>query len=245
MEEGAKKRLVGAAVVVALLVIFLPMFLEEDTRTPVSEPEMSIPPRPDIDRGREDTLSTAPVEPPESPFPEQAEPISRKSPPPQELAPPPLFDAPATAEPEIESEPEATPDFELMPEPEPATEPPAESATASVKESRPAHEPKPAPKPPSVSKPSPAPAASAKPAPTGSSSWIIQVASLQERKHAYALVQKLRAKGFPAYIQEAHVKQKLWHRVRVGPEKDRKQVESMAASIKDLTGLNGQIQRFP
>lgn len=71
------------------------------------------------------------------------------------------------------------------------------------------------------------------------------MASLQQHERAYSLVQDLRAKGFPAYIEEAEVRQKLWHRVRVGPEVGRKRIESMAASLEKKTGLKVQIQRYP
>jgi len=71
------------------------------------------------------------------------------------------------------------------------------------------------------------------------------VASLRDRARASALVQELRAKGFPAYMEEAEVKQKLWHRVRIGPEAERKQIESIAASLQAKTGMKGQVQRYP
>jgi cell division septation protein DedD len=41
------------------------------------------------------------------------------------------------------------------------------------------------------------------------------------------------------------VRGKLWYRVRVGPEIDRKRIESMAASLVAQTGLKVQIQRYP
>jgi len=147
--------------------------------------------------------------------------------------------APAAAEPEL------PPEYEIVPEPEPEPE----SAPALVEKhleekktaSKPAPKSKPAPAPKAGTSRSPVPAqASAK-----LSSWVIQVASLRDRKRAYSLVQDLRTKGFPAYMEEAEVKQKLWHRVRIGPEAERKQIESMAASLEKKTGMKGQIQRYP
>jgi DedD protein len=49
MEEGSKRRLVGTAVVVVLLVIFLPMLLEEKPVNPVPDSDLEIPPRPEFD----------------------------------------------------------------------------------------------------------------------------------------------------------------------------------------------------
>lgn len=98
---------------------------------------------------------------------------------------------------------------------------------------------------PSAPKPAPArPSAPARSSP-GSSSWVIQVASVRERARAHKLVQDLRVKGFPAYIQEARVNQKLWYRIRIGPEATRKRIESLAASLRTKTGMRGQIQRHP
>jgi DedD protein len=46
MEEGLKKRLIGAAVLAALAVIFVPMLFEEP---PPPEPELApLPPRPPV-----------------------------------------------------------------------------------------------------------------------------------------------------------------------------------------------------
>lgn len=237
MEEGAKRRLVGATVMVVLVVIFLPMLLEEESQSPVSEREMSIPPRPDFEQGFNSSVFDGTNTPPVSAIPEYREPESDLSSGPQELAPPALFDTPATAEPEFSEQPALQPDS--APEPTPAL----------VEESTPAAKPKPeaksaaVPEPPSAQPPEPPPTPT--PASTGLSSWVIQVASLRERARAYSLVQDLRTKGFPAYIEEAQVRQKLWHRVRIGPEVERKRIESLAASLRAKTGLNGQIQRYP
>jgi DedD protein len=224
MEEGAKRRLAGAAVIVVLLVVFLPMLLEDEPGGPVPEGDLKIPPRPEFDSGYDAPAPSGPAEiavhgleasPDEPPAPQDL---------PQELAPPPLFDAPAAPDAAYEPEPEQEPTSIVVDEPAPVVveEPPAGEAQP------PAQEPPPAPKP----------------IPAGLSSWIIQVASLTEQGRAKALEQELRAKGFPAFIEQAEVNQKLYHRVRVGPEIDRKRIESMAVSLKAKTGHEGQIQRY-
>lgn len=240
MEEGAKRRLVGAAVIVVLLVIFVPMFLEEgEIVRPVSEREMSIPPRPDFEQGYDTSVWEEPVDPPGSRFREYEEPTREDLPLPQEIPPPALIDAPATTEPEFIPKSVPVP---------PAAEPPP----APRKETPPASKPTPSPKKetrPSKATTKPKPASAQPPAPPPASaipaSWVIQVTSLQERERAYAIVQDLRAKGFPAYLQEARVDRRLWHRVRVGPELGRERIKSMAASLRAKTGLKGQIQRYP
>jgi DedD protein len=212
------------------------MLLEEETPSPVSEGEMSIPPQPDFDKGYDASVADEPVNPPPSAFAGDQEGTPRGSPVPQELAPATLFDAPATAEQEL------PPEYEIVPEPDMAPEPEPESAPVLVEEKL--EEKKTASKPEPKSKAGPTrPPASAQ-ASAKLSSWVIQVASLRDQKRAYSLVQDLRAKGFPAYMEEAEVKQKLWHRVRIGPEIERKQIESMAASLERKTGMKGQIQRY-
>lgn len=225
MEEGAKKRLVGAAVIVLLLVVFVPMLLEEDTQGPAPESELAVPERPGFDQGYDATVTDGPHQADSS---APAEAVVPESPAlPQELPPPVLFDAPAVAPSE--------PAYEPAEEPVPilVEEAPSASAPEPVPASAPAS------KPPPATKPAPAPI------PAGVSSWVIQVASVQDQKRAKSLESDLREKGFPAFIQQAEVKQKLWHRIRVGPEADRKRAESIAASIKAQTGLNVQIQRYP
>jgi len=221
MQEGAKRRLIGAAVVVVLLVIFLPMLLveeetlqvEEETLQSVSEREIAIPPPLHLDQGYDAPVTNPPVEPFVPTFPEYGDPIPEYPSSPQELPPPEFFETPTTK------------GLETIPKP----------SLAPVEEALPAAKPKLAPAKPS------APARSS----PGPSSWIIQVASLQEHARADKLAQDLRVKGFPAYIQETRVKQKLWYRIRIGPELTRKRIESMAASLLTKTGLKGQIQRYP
>jgi len=244
MQEGAKRRLIGAAVVVVLLVIFLPMLLEEEeTLHPVSEREMAIPPPPDFDQGYDASVLNPPVEPSVSTFPEYEDSMQEGSPSPQELPPPEFFETPAATRPEL------IPESDLAPveETPPATKPkPAPKAASTPKpKAPPAAKPKPAPKAASVPKPAPTQPSAPAQSSSGPSSWVIQVASLREHARAYKLVQDLRVKGFPAYIQEARVNQKLWYRIRIGPEATRERIESMAASLRTKTGLRGQIQRYP
>ena len=45
MEEGSKRRLIGATVVVVLLVTFVPMVLEDDPKPPATSPVSDVAPR--------------------------------------------------------------------------------------------------------------------------------------------------------------------------------------------------------
>jgi cell division septation protein DedD len=46
--------------------------------------------------------------------------------------------------------------------------------------------------------------------------WTVQVASLNQTRDAEGIADKLKIKGYDAYVVAAEVKSKLWHRVRVG-----------------------------
>ncbi len=231
MEEGAKRRLVGAAVMVLLLVIFLPMLLEEEAISPIADRDLSIPPRPEFDQGYEASVSDGPEESVVSALPEQ--PVSESGDTrPQELAAPPIFEAPALGE--------STPPSAREPPPVLVREEPP------APELQPAPEPAPVPEPPSAPIQKPQKATQKAPAAVaGISSWIVQVASVRDLNSAMRLQQDLRKKGFPAFVEQADVKQQVWHRIRVGPEADRHRIESMAASITAQTGLKVQIQRYP
>ncbi len=80
---------------------------------------------------------------------------------------------------------------------------------------------------------------------TGLSAWVVQVASLANRRNAEALVQRLRKAGLPAFLEAVKVKDRLWHRVRVGPEADRKRAEALLKQTRKITGQNGRILRYP
>jgi DedD protein len=70
------------------------------------------------------------------------------------------------------------------------------------------------------------------------------VASLTERAKADAMAGNLKSKGFPAFVEEAEVNGRTYYRVRVGPRKERKDIDALAASVRDKTGQSGQIQRY-
>jgi general secretion pathway protein D len=46
--------------------------------------------------------------------------------------------------------------------------------------------------------------------------WTVQVASLNQTRDAEGVADKLKVKGYDAYVIAAEVKSKIWHRVRVG-----------------------------
>ena len=217
MEEGAKRRLVGAAVILALLVIFLPMLVEEADEPAVPDAALAVPPRPSPEPRAQPGPSAglkeeeARIEPPTGAA---------------ELAPPPLYVPPVRDEPALVEDEPSTP----VPIVEPGSGP-----QPRVTDREPAPPPKAAP-------PKPAPTPAAKPG--GPSAWVVQVAALTEQPRAQALERDLRNKGLPAFIETVVIDGRTFHRVRVGPESDRKRIEALAASLKEQ-GLQPQILRHP
>ncbi len=119
MDEGLKRRLIGAAVLASLAVIFVPMLFEEPPVEPPPLPPLpSKPPTNDFasDMLREEVPAVTPLAP--SVPPPFVEPVP--SPVPQRPAPPPLEPRPAAPPPPVVA-PEPVP-------PERAPAPPAASA---------------------------------------------------------------------------------------------------------------------
>lgn len=199
MDEGAKRRLVGAAVVVALMVIFVPMLVEQRESDGLGEP-IVIPDEPEVE-----TVGEA-GGPDESMQPLTAEDLTPPLPIPE---PPPgvVPQPPVTA---------------VEPEPEPAPEPAPAAAPAE-----------------------PAAPAGPKPVPAGTASWVVQVASLGSPEAAKGLQDRLRAKGYTAFVEQATVNGKRYYRVRVGPEVERARADSLAAELRSETGNKPLVQRYP
>jgi cell division septation protein DedD len=78
------------------------------------------------------------------------------------------------------------------------------------------------------------------PAEPGKKPYTVQVASLKEAKSADAMVDQLRAHGYPAYRERAEIEGKgTWHRVRIGsfsgPSDAAKTMESLkSAQLKPM-----------
>ena len=230
MEEGSKRRLIGATVVVVLLVTFVPMVLEEAPTPPATAPVSEVAPRdqarPEMDAEfrqpvKQSPLATITELPPPDLLTssERDMAASRVDMPVAKLATPPKGT-------EAQKPKEAAKD----PKKEAAKEPKKEIAKVTP------------PKEPAKEK---EPAKPAEPGPkkTGAG-WVFQVASLSERAKADEMAGNLKSKGFPAFVETAEVNGKTYFRVRVGPRQERKDIDALAAAVRDKTGQSGQVQRY-
>lgn len=246
MEEGSKRRLIGATVVVVLLVTFVPMVLEEDPTPPVPPPASDVAPR-DQARPEMDAEFRQPAKP---------SPLATIT----ELPPPDLLtsserdmagqgsasrvDMPVTKPlkgPEAQKPKEAAKPA-AKEAPKETKKEVAKEAPKEIKKEITKVAPKDVPKEPAKEK------EAAKPADPGpkktGAGWVFQVASLSERAKADEMAGNLKAKGFPAFVEAAEVNGKTYFRVRVGPRQERKDIDALAASVRDKTGQSGQVQRY-
>ncbi len=246
MEEGSKRRLIGATVVVVLLVTFVPMVLEEDPKPPVPPPASDVASRdqarPEMDvefrqPAKQSPLATITELPPPDlltsserdmagqgsasrvDMPVTKPPKGPEAQKPKEAAKPAAKEAPKETKKEV------------------ARDIPKETKKEITKVA-----PKDVPKEPAKEK------EAAKPADPGpkktGASWVFQVASLSERAKADEMAGNLKSKGFPAFVEAAEVNGKTYFRVRVGPRQERKDIDALAASVRDKTGQSGQVQRY-
>ncbi len=79
------------------------------------------------------------------------------------------------------------------------------------------------------------------PSPKADLPYTIQIASSQSEEKALALVNRLKAKDYPAYIEEVELKGKKWYRVRVGSFRDRDDALKLVDKLKEKEDLKKPI----
>ncbi len=222
MDFVLKQRLVGAVVLVALGVIFIPMLLEgpDDTLVPELDelPEL-VDPAPSRPLDAFPTMDTLPVSPDTSVLAADAAPDSEPVPEPEPL-------------PEPEPEPEAAS------EPDPGLQA-GPAAAESGAQTSPAAEPAAPEQPPAPQEPAAEPAAG----PLGS--WVVQVGSFSNESNALGLRDKLRQGGFTTQVEKVRVAGKTHYRVRVGPFLERDAAEQKRKQLADKFKLSGRVLSYP
>lgn len=68
----------------------------------------------------------------------------------------------------------------------------------------------------------------------GLSAWAVQIGSFDSKKNAYALQNKLRKKGFSAFVETIYKKDTPSFRVRVGPELKRELAEKLRKKLENI-----------
>jgi len=251
-----KQRLIGAAVLIALGVIFIPMLLTGDGKFLSGESDSNVPPKPMYE------LEAPKVLPLDKRAGQSSEPVAEAAPRADKMA---SESSPAEGREEVKqasgtekaSGDEAqivaessskmdTPPAETPAQKPPVKEPVVKEAVKEKAASEPATEKEaaskvqaPAPKPVEnkVTKP-----AVKKPIVSG---WVVQLGSFSVQKNALKLRDSLRKNGHASFVEEITHNGKKSYRVRVGPEQTRELANELKKKLKAETKLDGFVVEFP
>ena len=72
---------------------------------------------------------------------------------------------------------------------------------------------------------------------TNGKGWSVQANSYPDAKSANDLVDRLKNKGYNAFVTEANVQGKVWYRVRIGPFGSREEADKTVAMLKSKEDL--------
>jgi DedD protein len=229
LKKRARRRLVGAIVLVTAVAVVLPMVLDSEPRPVSQNVDIQIP-SPDSGTVKPKAIAVAP-------------PQSAESTPIRGMPPAPKADAAKAGAPEPEKV-AAAPSAEA-----PARPTGGASETADVKDTAkaaPRESAKAAPKEPvkeaskPASKEQPKTAAKEKDASTGSGVYVIQVAALADAARVKQLQKQMTAVGLKTYTESIATKTGEITRVRAGPYATREAAETARTQLKKA-GLDGQV----
>lgn len=75
--------------------------------------------------------------------------------------------------------------------------------------------------------------------------WAVQVGSFGKRENAMRLRDKLRSKGYPAFVEKITTKNQSVYRVRIGPEVRREKAEKIQKDVNRKLGLKSFVVAHP
>jgi len=196
LRKRARRRLVGAIVLVLLVVVFLPMALDNEPKPLAPNVDIQVP---SLDSAEKKFPAPTPppaVQPPAAPAATAPSPATEPGPAPSPVAP--KAEAPVAA-PEVVT---------------PAPPPEREKKPDAAKKPDPGKNPGPT-KSPSAKATTPEPTKSA--AQLEALGYVVQLGAFSNATNANHLYQKLRAARFPAYLERVNTNGSTRTRVRVGP----------------------------
>jgi len=74
--------------------------------------------------------------------------------------------------------------------------------------------------------------------------WAVQLGSFSNKENAEKKAADLRKQGYAAFLSQLNTSSGQFHRVRIGPQKDRESAEAMAARLLKV-GHEGQVLPHP
>lgn len=238
LKKRARRRLIGAIVLVTLVIVLLPMFLDSEPRPLNQEISIQIPAQ-----STEFSSRVAALPKPAAPDSANAGAESKEPSAPKAEA----------AEPEKKvpnGEPTRT-EAEKPRAPEPARRAETENRARDERTTRAEAPAKPAPKPETKPQPKPEAKSEAKPQPkpaadaprekeSGSEGFIVQVAALTDADKAKLLKGRISESGMRAYTEVVKTARGEVTRVRVGPYASKEAAQKAADELKKL-GLSGVV----
>ena len=220
MERALKERIVGAIVLVAVIVLVVPVFLDGPPTDEVVSERVPLP-------GQEaQTMQTVVLD------------RDRDQPVPAPVAATPAentdnsADGQSAEEDTVDDAPAEAPAEETTVADVPAEDPPplvAEPMPEAVAEDE------------RMRDEAPVEVASAA---SSTGMWAVQIGSFSSQENAENLAADLRRQGFAAFLSQHSGASGPLHRVRVGPQRDREEAEAMAARLSSA-GHGGQVVPHP
>ncbi|MCU7958715.1 MAG: SPOR domain-containing protein [gamma proteobacterium symbiont of Bathyaustriella thionipta] len=238
MDKQLKQRLIGAAVLMSLIVIFVPMLVTAPPKVNDDFKDDIIPQQPQHSLSR-NVLPEANEQVPQAAFVSEAVVVAESS--------------RTSAQAEVDTEAETDSEELVLPSPSiqpQVTKPPVHKAAAAKKPLLAKDKSRAKSKPEPDKKTAQAPQAKKQQKPSkstreGLTAWVIQVGSFSTQEKADKLKQKIHKAGFPVFAEQSWVKNRNVFRVRIGPELDRKRAEKMLADLKKKLKISGIIVRYP
>ena len=226
-----KRRLLGAAVIAALAVIFLPLLLDgggSESRFRRVEQLRTEPPRIiGADGELEVPKLTQPRPTPKTP-PAAAEPVANAV----DAAGNSAAQSPAKSPAKPLAKPPAKPAQDA-----PARDVAARNSTAPQAANRSAA-PKPQAQPVTASEPSAGVV-------TNLVAWVVQAGSFSTQENAMALRDQLREQGYPAFVSLAKDTNAPLYRVKVGPLTDREAANRTQTNVQQFLGRETIVRQYP
>lgn len=225
MDNLVKQRVIGAVVLVALAVIFVPMLLDkpEDALGPVGSNLPTWPDQSVADRIEPLTLPEPPAE---------ADPA-------QVVLDQPSADMAAAGDAALAEAVQQSDQAAVVTESDaPATDAVSNTPATETVTETPAAAPAPT--------QAPAPVAQSAPAATKVlSGWVVQLAALSKQDNALALRERLRTLGYTAFVEEIKTAKGMQYRVRVGPELERANADNLRNRLEEQVKIKGIVMKYP
>lgn len=236
MDERMKQRAVGAAVLAALAVIFVPMALDFSKEKTQETVDFSLPPPPE---GEYKTVTI--------PMKEWADKSVADVAPARSLPEPDSTDVVLDAEPAAATAPDMGAPQMLASEAAPPAQQAATAKPTPPPSKKEIAEAKPAPKATAVASAPAQQQLKVVPKPqlagpnTGAKAWAVQVGSFSQRKNADALRLRLRKMGYPAFVTSSETDGRTIVRVRIGPELARAEADRIKSEIERQLKLQAMV----